>query len=346
MRIAIITACLLAGMSVPAAAQVSIGIEMQVFPELVLVPGYPVYYAPDADSNYFFYDGYYWVYSDDRWYSSAWYNGPWDLVDPEAVPYFILRVPVGYYRRPPGYFRGWGAEQAPHWGEHWGHDWEQRRGGWNRWDRGAAPAAAPLPGYQRQYSGDRYPHRDQQPVLQRQNYNYQPRDTARRPDQNRPQRPLSSRQPPPQQQRPPTEQPRQAPVRAPEPDRPWPSGKPVGDSGVIQRPASSDVPAVRPPPGSRSGEVRRANNPVDLAPSGGAPGGGRAVDGGRAPQQHAPPQHAPEAGQGKSSPPRSQQQPPQAPRPDAGQGQRPERGQSANSESRQKDHGAGGGRDH
>ena len=56
---------------------VSIGINLPLFPELVPVPGYPVYYAPRVDANYFFYDGMYWVYQDDNWYASSWYNGPW-----------------------------------------------------------------------------------------------------------------------------------------------------------------------------------------------------------------------------------------------------------------------------
>jgi hypothetical protein len=41
---------------------VSIGINLPVYPELVRVPGYPVYYAPRLNSNFFFYDGMYWVY--------------------------------------------------------------------------------------------------------------------------------------------------------------------------------------------------------------------------------------------------------------------------------------------
>ncbi len=41
---------------------VSIGINLPVYPQLVPVPGYPVYYAPQLNSNYFFYDGMYWVY--------------------------------------------------------------------------------------------------------------------------------------------------------------------------------------------------------------------------------------------------------------------------------------------
>ena len=86
------------GFSMPG---VSIGINLPTYPDLVRVPGYPVYYAPQIDSNYFFYDGMYWVYQSDNWYASSWYNGPWGLVAPEVVPVFILRIPVSYYRVPP-----------------------------------------------------------------------------------------------------------------------------------------------------------------------------------------------------------------------------------------------------
>ena len=105
---------------------VSIGINVPTFPKLVAVPGYPVYYDPHADSNFFFYDGLYWVYQDDNWYSSSWYNGPWSGVSREAVPYFMLRIPVRYYRRPPAYFRGWASNDSLRWGEHWGDDWAQQ----------------------------------------------------------------------------------------------------------------------------------------------------------------------------------------------------------------------------
>ena len=156
---------------------VNIGVNLPVYPELVVVPGYPVYYAPQLEENYFFYDGMYWVYQYDNWYASSWYNGPWGLVGPEFVPVFILRIPVRYYRQPPAYFIGWQSEGPPHWGDHWGHDWEQRRSGWDRWNHGAARAPAPLPVYQRQYSGDRYPRQvEQQQELHKQNYRYQPHD--------------------------------------------------------------------------------------------------------------------------------------------------------------------------
>jgi hypothetical protein len=103
---------MLFGTCAPAGAQVSIGINLGAYPDLVAVPGYPVYYAPRLDSNFFFYDGLYWVYAQDNWYASSWYDGPWDMVAPESVPLFVLRVPVRYYRQPPGYFGGWSLRSA------------------------------------------------------------------------------------------------------------------------------------------------------------------------------------------------------------------------------------------
>jgi len=155
---------------------VSIGINLPSFPELVVVPDYPVYYAPRGDVNLFFYDGLYWAYQRDNWYASSWYNGPWGLVGPEGVPAFVLRIPVRYYRHPPASWAGWRSDAPPRWGERWGHEWEQRRSGWDRWDRRTARAPAPLPVYQRQYSGNRYPRVEQQQALQREKYRYQPQD--------------------------------------------------------------------------------------------------------------------------------------------------------------------------
>ncbi len=161
--------------------RVGIGLDVPVYPELTVVPEYPVYYAPGLDANYFFYDGLYWVFKDDDWYSSTWYNGPWWPVDHEAVPVFLLRVPVRYYRQPPAYFHGWRADAPPRWGEHWGRDWEDHRSGWDRWDRSTAWAPAPLPVYQGKYSGDWYPRQvEQQDELRERNYRYQPRDPVAR----------------------------------------------------------------------------------------------------------------------------------------------------------------------
>ena len=188
MRYLVIALAILLCSALPARAQfsiefgapgVNIGINMPVYPTLVRIPGYPVYYDPQVNSNYFFYDGLYWVYSGDNWYASEWYNGPWQLVAPVYVPQFLLLVPVRYYRAPPVYFRSWYRDGPPRWGEHWGHTWEQRRVGWDRWDRHSVPAAAPLPVYQRQYSGNNYPRAvEQQQVIRSQNYRYQPREAV------------------------------------------------------------------------------------------------------------------------------------------------------------------------
>lgn len=156
---------------------VSIGINLPAYPHLIRVPDHPVYYAPRLSANFFFYDGMYWVYQNDTWYASAWYNGPWALVRPEAVPVFILRIPVRYYRLPPPYFRGWRPDAPPRWGDRWGRDWERDRSGWDQWDRRASPPPAPLPLYQRPYSGARYPRQvEQQHQLLNQKYRYEPRE--------------------------------------------------------------------------------------------------------------------------------------------------------------------------
>lgn len=151
-----------------------IGLDIAAYPELVPVPGYPVYYAPQVKANYFHYDGLYWAYQQDQWYAGSWYNGPWASVSPEAVPLFLLRVPVRYFRQPPYHFRAWGSDDPPRWGEHWGPDWERRRSGWNQWNRLDIPATAPQPRFQREYAGRRYPEPAEQLALHARHYRHEP----------------------------------------------------------------------------------------------------------------------------------------------------------------------------
>lgn len=170
---------------------VQVGIELQAYPYFELVPGTPVYYAPHLPANYFFYDGYYWVYHADHWHYSDWYNGPWLRVAPDDVPLFVLRVPVRYYLAPPAYFRVWIVDAPPRWHQHWGPRWTHHHPGWDRWDRYAAPPPAPLPLYQRHYAGDRYPRGEHRHVIQREHYAYRPRETNLRPPQQVVQQALS-----------------------------------------------------------------------------------------------------------------------------------------------------------
>ena len=173
------------GVSSPVPAQFSmdvgvpsavIGLHIQHFPNLVPVPRYPVYYARDLASNLFFYDGHYWAYSQDNWYRSRWYDGPWDFVPPETVPDSILRIPLLYYRQPPPYFAGWDRRSPPHWGERWGRGWEDRRRGWDHWDRNEVPRRAPPPVYWRRDPSENYPLADERGTLRGRNSFYEPRE--------------------------------------------------------------------------------------------------------------------------------------------------------------------------
>ena len=153
-------------------------VEVPEYPQMISVNGSPVYYDPGSSSNYFFYDGSFWVYQADEWFTGAWFNGPWTRVAPLAVPVYLLRVPVRFFRDPPEFFREWSANDPPHWGAHWGAAWEARRRGWNRWERTSPPKPAPLPVYQREYEGSRYPAAEMQAALQERNYEYVPQEVT------------------------------------------------------------------------------------------------------------------------------------------------------------------------
>jgi hypothetical protein len=179
MKRLVLAALLVLSTVFPAAAQeyYDIDVDLPQYPEMQPVPDSPVYYAPGVDSNYFYYDGLYWDYSNDGWYASPWYNGPWSYVDPVYVPTYVLWVPIAYYRRPPHYFHGWRSNGPPHWGERWGRDWQRRH---NQVYRGtqASNARAPLPQYQRQYNRANYPRAiPQQAAIHNQHFSYQPRES-------------------------------------------------------------------------------------------------------------------------------------------------------------------------
>ncbi len=255
------------GVSLPG---LQIGINVPVYPRLVRVPGYPVYYDPQADNNYFFYDGLYWVFRDDVWYQSSWYNGPWQSMHPDSVPLFVLRVPVRYYRQPPPFFQGWRADAAPRWGERFGRGWQQEHNNWERWDRRTAPAAAPLPTYQRNFRGEQYPQApEHQQAVREQNYRYPGRDGAQPP----------RAQPQPQPQPPRLQQPVPAPhVLPPQPPRAQP---PVQPQPHAQPPAPDRGPQRDGPP----------NNP--------APGRGQDRGPDKGPERAGPPDRGGQPGRGE-----------------------------------------------
>lgn len=248
-----------------AAPGLSIGINIPAYPQLIPIPGYPVYYAPGVSANLFFYDGLYWVFVGDNWYYSSWYDGPWSLAEPEFVPDFILRVPILYYRSPPPYFFRWNRAAPPRWDEHWGRAWQEHRRGWDRWDRASVPPRAPLPGYQRQYPRGRYPGADGQRNLENRYYHYRPRDPR---DRSRlEQAPQFGRRIAPQPNRPPQD--RRHPQAPPEAHRVPP--------GAMQRPPAFTRPSPparverRSPDANRPGS-RPGARPAQPRADSGAPG--------------------------------------------------------------------------
>lgn len=244
---------------------ISIGINLPAYPQFVVVPGYPVYYAPRLGWNYFFYDGMYWVFEDDTWYASYWYNGPWTYVGPEYVPLYVLRIPVRYYVRPPTYFRWWRRDAPPRWDEHWGREWQQRRPGWDRWSRHSAPPPAPLPLYQQQYAGERYPRFEEQQELHQRVYRYRPRDAEVRQF-------YQQSQPQGQEQRSEGQGPRWRTVTAPPPQEQSRQERPNDDRE--SRPRQRDNPRVDNSPWSSPGESQpRAPAPhwKEIRPSEPAP---------------------------------------------------------------------------
>jgi hypothetical protein len=71
-------------------------------PQLVVVPGTPVYYAPDVSANLFFYKGRYYTVANGVWSRAPAYNGPWAVIQIGQVPAPVVAVPVEYYKIPPG----------------------------------------------------------------------------------------------------------------------------------------------------------------------------------------------------------------------------------------------------
>src|SRR5262245_45890539 len=118
------------------AAEVNVGINIGIPappppvviatpPQVVLVPGSPVYYAPAVGFNLFVYSGRYYRFHDGHWFIAASHGGPWTFVAPGKVPRPVLAVPVGYYKIPPGHAKkmaGPGGEDRGPKGKRGKHD--------------------------------------------------------------------------------------------------------------------------------------------------------------------------------------------------------------------------------
>ncbi len=89
-------------------------------PEVVVIPGTYVYYAPDASIDLFFYEGFWWRPWHGYWYRSRYYGGPWAFMPVRRVPGPIVALPPGWHGRPSRF------ERIPY---------GQLRRNWRHWER-------------------------------------------------------------------------------------------------------------------------------------------------------------------------------------------------------------------
>lgn len=127
MRRSMLAVAVVIAAALPAQAQVrvDIGIQLPGPPTLVVIPDAPVYYAPSAPANVFFYGDQYWLFHSGGWHVGPTWGGPWVVIAPVHVPVPILRVPVRYYKAPPGHWKTWRHEGPPRWEAHYGRDWRE-----------------------------------------------------------------------------------------------------------------------------------------------------------------------------------------------------------------------------
>lgn len=138
----------LAGVSINVGLGIPIPVPVVVVPappQVVVIPGTPVYYAPGLNVDVFFYSGYWWTPYQGYWYRSPYYSGPWAYAP--APPRVFLHLPPHYREM---------SRVQPHipygqFHDHW-RDWEGERRN-PRWDKGGWKR-------DRDHGGDRGYYRD------------------------------------------------------------------------------------------------------------------------------------------------------------------------------------------
>lgn len=65
-------------------------------PPLVVIPGTYAYFAPGADADILFYQGYWYRPYEGRWFRAAAYNGPWVGIAVDSVPPVLLEIPPDF----------------------------------------------------------------------------------------------------------------------------------------------------------------------------------------------------------------------------------------------------------
>lgn len=104
---------MLAATTVAGSAAAQVGIDIQIGvppppvvvfrsePNVVVVPGTSVYYAPDASEyDMYRYGNHWYIDQGGYWYRSKAYRGPFEVIEFGRLPRAIVGVPVEYRRQP------------------------------------------------------------------------------------------------------------------------------------------------------------------------------------------------------------------------------------------------------
>jgi len=78
-------------------------VVIQVPPQLVVIPGSAVSYAPSLRVDLFVYQGNYYYFHNGAWFIAKKHGGPWVYV--ASPPPAIVQIPVAYYKVPPGHLK-------------------------------------------------------------------------------------------------------------------------------------------------------------------------------------------------------------------------------------------------
>jgi hypothetical protein len=81
----------------PALGQINVNIGTAPAPQAVVA-------QPSAPPAYF-YDGRYYRYENQAWFSGERHDGPWGPVAVSQVPPTVQAIPHGYKKMPPGHFK-------------------------------------------------------------------------------------------------------------------------------------------------------------------------------------------------------------------------------------------------
>jgi hypothetical protein len=122
-------------------------VVIKTAPEVFLIPGSYVYFAPEVGVQLFFYSGDWYMLHDGYWFRSSYYKGPWNYLPPSRVPVVFLHLPSRYYEIPRGqklipygqlkkHWKEWEKpryKEVRDWEKSYHKHWKNQDEGWKKW---------------------------------------------------------------------------------------------------------------------------------------------------------------------------------------------------------------------